>query len=81
LSADDTTCDGVDDDCSGAADEDYLVDDTCGVGYCNTTNTPSSCVSGTETLCQPGTPLSSDDATCDGVDDDCDSSVDEDCPE
>jgi hypothetical protein len=77
LSATDTTCDAVDDDCSGAADEDYVIDATCGVGYCQLQNTPSSCVSGVESLCQAAAPLSSDDATADGIDDDCDGQIDE----
>jgi hypothetical protein len=77
LGPDDATCDGVDDNCSGVADEDYLIDDTCGVGYCQATNTPSSCDGGVETVCQPGTPLGPDDTTCDGVDDNCDGMTDE----
>ncbi|MBN2106821.1 MAG: DUF11 domain-containing protein, partial [Deltaproteobacteria bacterium] len=46
--ASDATCDGVDDDCSGAADEDYIADSSCGVGYCNTNNTDSTCIAGIE---------------------------------
>ncbi len=71
--ADDATCDGVDDDCDGAADEDYVVDDTCGVGECLTNNTPSSCVAGVETPCAPGTSVAE---ICDGLDNDCDGVVD-----
>jgi hypothetical protein len=73
---DDVTCDGMDDDCDGLVDEDYVVDGSCGVGACQTNNTPSSCVSGIETACVPGT-AALDDATCDGIDDDCDGQVDE----
>ena len=79
-SDEDTTCDGVDDDCDGDTDEDYVSDDTCGVGYCLTNNTPSVCVDGQETACQPGAPNSADDpCPADGIDDDCDGLTDEDC--
>ncbi len=74
----DTTCDGVDDDCSGAADEDYAATQTnCGVGACAATGT-TSCVAGQVVdSCTPGAPAGSD-ATCDGVDDDCSGAADED---
>jgi len=74
----DATCDGMDDDCDGTADEDYVPITSCGVGYCRQHNTPSSCVDGEETACQPGAELTATDATCNGVDDDCDGSSDED---
>ncbi|MGD8863246.1 MAG: hypothetical protein PVI30_24750, partial [Myxococcales bacterium] len=66
------------DPCDGVTDDQYVPDDSCGVGYCRTNNTPSTCVGGVETACVAGAPLSSDDATCDGIDDDCDASADED---
>src|SRR5690606_36464227 len=75
--ANDDTCNGVDDDCNGQVDEDY-VPKTCGVGYCLDTNAPSRCVGGVDQACSPGTKLSDDDASADGVDDDCDGQVDED---
>jgi hypothetical protein len=56
----------------------YTPDANCGVGYCRTTNTPSSCDAGVLTECQSGAPLTSDDTTADGVDDDCDGQIDED---
>jgi hypothetical protein len=75
---DDATCDGIDDDCDGTADEDYAPDSSCFLpGACSPGNAPSSCVGGVETTCQTGTPAL-DDATCDGVDDDCDGTADED---
>lgn len=77
--ADDATCDSIDDDCSGAADEDYVAQQTqCGVGACERTGS-TTCVNGTVTTtqCQPGDPIGTDD-TCDGVDDDCDGASDED---
>jgi hypothetical protein len=74
LAATDTTCDGVDDDCSGAADEDYAPQ-SCGVGVCAAVST---CAAGKETACTPGSPLAAVDTTCDGVDDDCSGTADED---
>jgi hypothetical protein len=75
--ADDSLCNGLDDDCDGSEDEDYVVDSSCGVGECQTNNTPSSCVAGVENVCSPGTPAA-DDSLCNGLDDDCDGSADED---
>ena len=75
--ADDATCDDVDNDCDGTADEDYLTDESCFLpGACSASNAGSTCVAGVETACQTGTPAA-DDATCDGVDDDCDGTVDD----
>jgi len=73
----DATCDGVDDDCDGVMDDDYLpVGTSCGVGACSAIGTIS-CVGGTVTdNCTPGTPAASD-PTCNGVDDDCDGLTDE----
>jgi hypothetical protein len=42
--------------CGGLNDANYVGNASCGVGYCRTNNTPSSCVGGSETLCQPGAP-------------------------
>ena len=75
---DDATCNGVDDDCDGAVDEDYFAVAACGQGACRARSVRSTCVGGHETLCVPGVALSVDDTTCDGVDDDCDGTVDED---
>jgi hypothetical protein len=77
----DVTCDGVDGDCDGAVDEDYVIDGTCGIGFCGApNNTPSSCSGGVETLCQPG-PADVEgpetDPTCgDTLDNDCDGLTD-----
>ncbi len=78
----DTTCDGIDDDCDGAFDEDYEVTPSiCGFGVCESTG---------ELLCMAGTPTDTcmatepsatlDDPTFpgNGVDDDCDGTIDED---
>jgi hypothetical protein len=76
--ASDTTCNGIDDDCSGQADEDYAPSATsCGTGACVATGV-TSCVSGSvQNSCTPGTPAASD-ASCNGIDDDCSGQVDED---
>ena len=76
--ADDVTCDGIDDDCDGVADEDAAgAPTTCGTGACEATGVQT-CVNGVAgSSCSPGTPAPSD-ATCDGVDDDCDGGTDED---
>ncbi|HEU4577580.1 MAG TPA: MopE-related protein, partial [Polyangiaceae bacterium] len=74
----DATCNGVDDDCDGSIDEDFVpATSNCGVGACAASGA-TSCVDG-QVLdsCQAGTPAAAD-ATCDGVDDDCDGSTDED---
>lgn len=75
--SDDATCDGADDDCDGAVDEDFAgVSTSCGIGACMASGM-SMCVGGlVEDGCAPGTP-SADDATCDGTDDDCDGNTDE----
>jgi hypothetical protein len=87
--ADDATCDGLDDDCDGAVDEDYMpmattcgvgedympMATTCGVGEC-AANGQTTCVDGSEgDTCTPGTPGAE---VCDNVDNDCDGSTDED---
>jgi len=77
----DASCDGIDDDCSGEADEDYLAQPTsCGQGQCASTGV-SQCQAGhVVNSCAPGAPAASD-ASCNGLDDDCDGSLDEDYPE
>ncbi|MBU0553744.1 hypothetical protein KJ940_19890 [Myxococcota bacterium] len=74
----DLTCDGVDDDCNGRVDDDYVSQDTaCGVGVCANTGR-TFCVNGAVIdSCEPRA-SSPNDPTCDGRDDDCDGQVDED---
>jgi hypothetical protein len=74
----DVSCDGSDEDCDGAVDEDFVpVATTCGVGACAAVG-QTTCVAGaTGSSCMPGTPAA-DDASCNGIDDDCDGAVDED---
>jgi hypothetical protein len=75
--ADDTVCNGVDDDCNGETDEDFSVSGTsCGRGACAATGTLS-CVGGSQVdSCTAGTPAAND-SLCDGLDNDCDGAVDE----
>jgi hypothetical protein len=80
LSPDDATCDGIDDDCNGTEDEEYVAAGGCGVGVCALNATPSSCAAGDELACQPGAPRAMTDVTCDRLDDDCDGATDEDAP-
>jgi hypothetical protein len=76
--ANDAICNGLDDDCDGAVDEDYGIRGTsCGLGACAAGGTLE-CLAGTLVdSCQPGV-AAADDAVCNGLDDDCDGSVDED---
>jgi hypothetical protein len=76
---DDTTCDGLDDDCDGVIDEDFIGRErACGAGACRRT-AREICIAGRTTdVCVEGPPASADDETCDGQDDDCDGVADED---
>ncbi len=73
----DTTCDGIDNNCNGQTDENYVSQQTsCGVGACAATGT-TSCVGGQVVdSCTPGTPAPSD-TTCNGIDDNCNGQTDE----
>ena len=79
---DDTTCNGVDDDCDGTFDEDYEPPTenniiSCGTGACQNNNGTLICVGGSvTTMCQERPSTGADD-DCDSIDDDCDGNVDE----
>jgi hypothetical protein len=78
----DDTCNDVDNDCDTQVDEDYVPDNSCGVGECQTNNIPSSCAAGgVETACQEGAPQvegPNGDPNCsDGLDNNCDGFTDE----
>jgi hypothetical protein len=78
-----TICNGVDDDCDGQVDEDYVVTPTtCGVGECSGNTGQLECQSGSEVdTCDPFAGAlpegPSGDPTCgDGLDNDCDGLTD-----
>jgi uncharacterized protein (TIGR03382 family) len=78
-SADDTQCDGVDNDCSGEVDEDFAETSTsCGNGACAATGTLSCQDGQVVDSCVPTAPPAPEDGVCDGVDNDCSGEVDED---
>ena len=66
------SCDGLDNDCDGEADEDATFTLSCGEGRCAVTQ--SSCVDGIEQRCEPLPPQAE---RCNGLDDDCDGLADE----
>jgi hypothetical protein len=75
----DTDCDGIDDDCDGAADEGYISTGTsCGVGACRRAGLTSCSAGVVVDSCAPGSPSAE---TCDGSDEDCDGVVDEGLPD
>tara|TARA_Y100000034_G_scaffold128740_1_gene183913 strand:- start:3097 stop:7272 length:4176 start_codon:yes stop_codon:yes gene_type:complete len=71
----DMSCNGVDNDCNGLVDEDYVVSGTsCGVGECGA-NGLLECVDGDEIdSCVEGV---ASEEVCDGLDNDCDGLEDE----
>jgi hypothetical protein len=78
--ADDSVCNGLDDDCDGPIDEDYTATPTtCGVGECSGNTGLLECQAGsTVDTCDPLAGAAADDSLCNGLDDDCDGPVDED---
>ncbi|MDX1763089.1 MAG: MopE-related protein, partial [bacterium] len=77
--ADESVCDGLDNDCDGAEDEEYTnVPTTCGQGECAGNTGQAECQGGgIVDTCDPLAGAAADDSVCDGLDNDCDGSVDE----
>ena len=74
--ASETACNGVDNDCDGATDENYSpVNTSCGTGQCARTGQTWCYLGNVYDLCSPGSPSS--DANCNNVDNDCDGATDE----
>ena len=54
-------CNGIDDDCNGTNDEDYIsVATSCGIGACASTGATSCVNGGVQDSCTPGTPAPND---------------------
>ncbi|HKU42000.1 MAG TPA: MopE-related protein [Polyangiales bacterium] len=78
LAAEDATCDGVDDDCDGAVDENVAtLPSTCTAGACAASGTIA-CVGGQLVdSCDAMDPVLPNDPTCNNLDEDCDGNTDE----
>ena len=65
LSADDTICNNIDEDCSGEADEDYVpLNTSCGTGVCAATGATSCSNGSVSDSCTPTAPPAGYDAAC-----------------
>jgi Notch-like protein len=79
-SQDDNSCNGIDEDCDGLNDNDFIpVPIDCGEGSCSASGF-NNCINGEiKSTCQPLEAVrSSNDANCDAIDEDCDGFLDED---
>jgi hypothetical protein len=76
--ASDNNCDGVDDNCSGTPDDQFVpsTQTSCGIGACAATGLLECRNGSLVDTCTPGTPAANDN-TCDGIDDDCNGTADD----
>lgn len=78
ISATDTSCDNVDDDCSGMVDEDFpAMSTSCGTGACARSGMLTCTRGMAANSCRAAMPSTNQDTSCNGADDDCDGRVDE----
>lgn len=71
----DDICNGIDENCNGTSDENYLPPSTtCGVGACASTGLLICVYGSNRDSCAPGQPQ---DEVCDNIDNNCNGSVDE----
>lgn len=67
----DNNCDGIDDDCDGTADDNYVPSSTsCGTGVCSSTGQRICQNGSTVNTCTPGSPTGTDN-NCNGLDENC----------
>jgi hypothetical protein len=76
----DAVCNGVDENCDGTPDDEYITTPTsCGVGECAGNTGQLECRGGAEVnTCDPFAGAAPDDSVCNGLNDDCDDLTDED---
>ncbi len=74
--AGDSDCNGIDENCDGIADNNYVAaDTTCGEGVCASTGQLTCSNGAVVNTCTEGSPTG-DDSDCNGIDENCDGSAD-----
>ena len=71
----DSSCNGIDEDCSGVADQSYVsISTSCGVGECSSLGSTSCSAGSIGDSCTAGSPTIE---ICDGLDNNCEGNIDE----